>query len=105
MNLTKSKLRLVVFVFCVVFFLGGNSPASSQTMTIETIPPEVDEAGRTAGERIDEIVLIFRILAGVVVIGTIGYWWHTRPACQPKIGVSSTAEVDQVISSEETDLG
>ena len=74
-------------------------------MTIETIPPEVDEAGRTAGERIDEIVLIFRILAGVVVIGTIGYWWHTRPAGQPKIGVSSTAEVDQVISSEETDLG
>ena len=48
-------------------------------MTIETIPPEVDESGNTTEERIDQIVVTLRILAGLVVAGTVGYWWHTKP--------------------------
>ncbi|MDP6322768.1 MAG: hypothetical protein QGF06_02480 [Acidimicrobiales bacterium] len=48
-------------------------------MTIETIPPEVDESGNTTEERIDQIVVTIRILAGVVLVGTVGYWWHTKP--------------------------
>ena len=49
-------------------------------MTVETIPPELDERGRTAGERVDEVVLIIRILAGVLLAGTAAFWWYTRPA-------------------------
>ncbi len=51
----------------------------AQNMTIETIPPEVDESGNTTEERIDQIVVTLRILAGVVLVGTAGYWWHTKP--------------------------
>ena len=46
----------------------------AQNMTIETIPPEVDESGNTTEERIDQIVVTLRILAGVVLVGTAGYW-------------------------------
>jgi hypothetical protein len=46
---------------------------------VETVPPEVDEDGRTAGERVDRIVVTLRLLAGVVIVGTAAYWWQTRP--------------------------
>ena len=35
----------------------------AQNMTIETIPPEVDQSGNTTEERIDQIVVNLRILA------------------------------------------
>ena len=71
------KLLLAAAVALAVAALMG--PVEAQTMTVETIPPELDESGRTAGERVDEVVLIIRILAGVLLAGTAAFWWHTRP--------------------------
>ena len=72
-------------------------PAIAQVTTIETIPPEVDENGRTAGERIDQIVLTLRFLAAAVAVGTVAYWWRTRPsrrvgAAKPDVPTSSEDE-------------
>ena len=60
--------------------VGLAGPALAQVTTVETVPPEVDEDGRTAGDRIDRIVVTLRGLAGVVLVGTVAYWWQTRPA-------------------------
>ena len=60
--------------------VGLAGPALAQVTTVETVPPEVDEDGRTAGERVDRIVVTLRLLAGVVIVGTAAYWWQTRPA-------------------------
>jgi len=65
----------------------------AQNMTIETIPPEVDESGNTTEERIDQIVVTLRILAGVVLVGTAGYWWHTKPK-------KSNVEKNKVIEAD-----
>ena len=78
MRTMVTKLLLAAAVALAVAALMG--PVEAQTMTVETIPPEVDESGRTAGERVDEVVLIIRILAGVLLAGTAAFWWHTRPA-------------------------
>ena len=59
--------------------VGLAGPALAQVTTVETVPPEVDEDGRTAGDRIDRIVVTLRVLAGVVLVGTAAYWWQTRP--------------------------
>ena len=77
MRTRVTKLLLAAAMALAVAALMG--PAEAQTMTVETIPPELDENGRTAGERVDEIVLIIRILAGVLLAGTAAFWWHTRP--------------------------
>ena len=67
-------LKRIIFlaaIFCSIFSYVPNIDFSlAQNMTIETIPPE---------ERIDQIVVTLRILAGLVVAGTVGYWWHTKP--------------------------
>ena len=78
MRTMVTRLLLAAAVALAVAALMGSVEA--QTMTVETIPPELDESGRTAGERVDEVVLIIRILAGVLLAGTAVFWWHTRPA-------------------------
>ena len=78
MRTMVTRLLLVAAVALAVAALMG--PVEAQTMTVETIPPELAERGRTAGERVDEVVLIIRILAGVLLAGTAAFWWHTRPA-------------------------
>ena len=78
MRTMVTKLLLLAAVALAVAGLMG--PVEAQTMTVETIPPELDESGRTAGERVDEVVLIIRILAGVLLASTAAFWWHTRPA-------------------------
>jgi len=78
MRTMVTKLLVVAAVVLAVAALMG--PVEAQTMTVETIPPELDESGRTAGERVDEVVLVTRILAGVLLAGTAAFWWHTRPA-------------------------
>ena len=76
-------LKRIIFlaaIFCSIFSYVPNIDFSlAQNMTIETIPPEVDESGNTTEERIDQIVVTIRILAGVLLAGTVGYWWHTKP--------------------------
>ena len=78
MRTMVTKLLVVAAVALAVAGLMG--PVEAQTMTVETIPPELDESGRTAGERVDEVVLIIRILAGVLLASTAAFWWYTRPA-------------------------
>ena len=78
MRTMVTRLLVVAAVALAVVALMG--PVEAQTMTVETIPPELDESGRTAGERVNEVVLIIRILAGVLLAGTAAFWWHTRPA-------------------------
>ena len=78
MRTMVTRLLVVAAVALAVAALMG--PVEAQTMTVETIPPELDESGRTAGERVDEVVLIIRILAGVLLAGTAAFWWYTRPA-------------------------
>jgi len=79
---TTRSLRagLAAVVLSGGMLVGIAGPALAQVTTVETVPPEVDEDGRTAGDRIDRIVVTLRVLAGVVLVGTAAYWWQTRPA-------------------------
>ena len=70
-------------------------PAFAQVTTVETVPPEVDEDGRTAGDRIDRIVVTLRVLAGVVLVGTAAYWWRTRPVNRQPLTVAAELELDR----------
>ena len=74
------RFFFITAIVCSVFaYFSYVDFSLAQNMTIETIPPEVDESGNTTEERIDQIVATIRILAGVVLVGTVGYWWHTKP--------------------------
>jgi len=76
----SQRAAVAVVVLAGGLLLGIAGPALAQVTTVETVPPEVDEDGRTAGERVDRIVVTLRLLAGVVIVGTAAYWWQTRPA-------------------------
>ena len=75
----KRLIFITAIVFSVFTYFAYADFSLAQNMTIETIPPEVDESGNTTEERIDQIVVTIRILAGVLLAGTVGYWWHTKP--------------------------
>ena len=72
-------------------------PADAQVTTIETVPPDVDDDGRTAGERIDRVVVMLRILGAVVVVSTAAYWWRTRPGAR---GVGDEVEDELKVDAE-----
>ena len=99
MRTMVTKLLLAAVVALAVAALMG--PVEAQTMTIETIPPELDESGRTAGERVDEVVLITRILAGVLLAGTAAFWWHTRPGRAALLDNPSTPMPDEEATTGE----
>ena len=99
MRTMVTKLLLTAVVALAVAALMG--PVEAQTMTIETIPPELDESGRTAGERVDEVVLIIRILAGVLLAGTAAFWWHTRPGRAALLDNPSTPMPDEEATTGE----
>ena len=90
-RLTFSTTIVCCFLFC---FLQVDF-SLAQNMTIETIPPEVDESGNTTEERIDQIVVTLRILAGAALVGTVGYWWHTKPKKLATKKINAT-EADQI---------
>jgi len=62
--------------------------AAAQVTTVETVPPAVDADGRTADERIDQVVLLLRVLGVVLVVGTAGYWWRTRPTTVERLAAA-----------------
>ena len=94
------RLIYITAIVCSVFVYFPYVDFSlAQNMTIETIPPEVDESGNTTEERIGQIVVTIRILAGVVLAGTVGYWWHTRPK-KSVIG-EKVIEVDQDATNDQ----
>ncbi|MBT6372810.1 MAG: hypothetical protein HOJ86_09080 [Acidimicrobiaceae bacterium] len=76
----RRRAHVLGLVFLASLWLGTFAlPADAQITTIETVPPDVDDEGRTAGERIDQVVVMLRILGAVVVVSTAAYWWRTRP--------------------------
>jgi len=108
------RLIFITAIVCSVFtYFAYVDFSLAQNMTIETIPPEVDESGNTTEERIDQIVVTIRILAGVVLAGTVGYWWHTKPkkSAMKKIKLieadenkTNDLEVDSMVSDRYEDL-
>ena len=90
------RLVFLTALVCSVFsYFSYVDFSLAQNMTIETIPPEVDESGNTTEERIDQIVVTLRILAGVVLVVTAGYWWHTKPK---KLAMNKTKAVEADLS-------
>ena len=78
--MARRRARVLGLVLVAGLWLGAFVlPADAQVTTIETVPPDVDDDGRTAGERIDRVVVMLRILGAVVVVSTAAYWWRTRP--------------------------
>ena len=88
------RAAVAVVVLAGGLLLGIAGPALAQVTTVETVPPEVDENGRTAGERVDRIVVTLRLLAGVVIVGTAAYWWQTRPATSLARAVADPGPTD-----------
>ena len=88
----RAGLAAVVLAGGILVGLAG--PALAQVTTVETVPPEVDEDGRTAGDRIDRIVVTLRVLAGVVLVGTAAYWWRTRPVNRQPPTVADDLELE-----------
>ena len=92
--MTRRPGRLVVLLFLSSLWLGTLvSPVDAQVTTIETVPPEVDDEGRTASERVDGVVVMLRILGVVVVVSTAAFWWRTRPPTTGKEREDEPAEV------------
>ena len=92
--MTRRSGRLMALLFLTSLWLGVLvSPGDAQVTTIETVPPEVDEEGRTASERVDGVVVMLRILGVVVVVSTAAFWWRTRPPTTGKERKDEQAEV------------
>jgi hypothetical protein len=70
----------------------------AQVTTVETIPSAVDAEGKTANDRVNEIVLTLRLIAGGVAMGAVGFWWHTRPTQRWQAAVDR-GEVDGTVSA------
>ena len=67
------RRRAVAATWCLA------TPAGAQVTTVETVPPEVDEDGHTAGDRVNQIVVTLRVVAGLMLVASGVYWWQTRP--------------------------
>lgn len=74
-KLVKNSISITV---CLVFttFLYANT-TSAETLTVEEQSSIVEE---TKEDRVEDIVLTLRIIAGVVFVATVGFFWHTRPS-------------------------
>ena len=92
--MTRRRGRLIALFFLASLWLGAlASPVGAQVRTIETVPPEVDDEGRTASERVDGAVVMLRILGVVVVVSTAAFWWRTRPSTIGKEREDAPAEL------------
>ena len=71
----KNFFAVIAILFTLTFLYSG--PASAGVTTIEA---DTSVADGTTDDRVDNIVLTLRIIAGVVLVATIGFYWHTRPS-------------------------
>ena len=71
----KNCFAVMAILFTLTFLYSG--PASAEVTTIEA---DTSAADGTTNDRVDNIVLTLRIIAGVVLVATIGFYWHTRPS-------------------------
>ena len=82
MRAVRARSVVAVFVVAPSLLLGAlclATPAGAQVTTVETVPPEVDEDGHTAGDRVNQIVVTLRVVAGLMLVASGVYWWQTRP--------------------------
>ena len=82
MRAVRARSVVAAFVIAPSLLLGAlclATSAGAQVTTVETVPPEVDEEGRTAGDRVDQIVKTLRVIAGLMLVASGVYWWQTRP--------------------------
>ena len=82
MRAVRARSVVAVFVGAPSLLLGALClaiPAGAQVTTVETVPPEVDEDGHTAGDRVNQIVVTLRVVAGLMLVASGVYWWQTRP--------------------------
>ena len=92
--MTRRRARVMALLLLASLWIGALvSPVDAQVTTIETVPPEVDDEGRTASERVDGVVVMLRILGVVVVVSTAAFWWRTRPPTAGKERKDEQAEV------------
>ena len=92
--MTRRRARVMALLLLASLWIGALvSPVDAQVTTIETVPPEVDDEGRTASERVDGVVVMLRILGVVVVVSTAAFWWRTRPPTTGKERKDEQAEV------------
>ena len=107
--MVRRRAHVLALVFLASLWLGTFAlPADAQVTTIETVSPDVDDEGRTAGERIDQAVVMLRVLGVVVVVSTAAYWWRTRPNVngvrnQNRDELQVAAEDEIRIENEEVD--
>ena len=71
----KNFFAVIAILFTLTFLYSG--PAFAEVTTIEA---DTSAADGTTDDRVDNIVLTLRIIAGVVLVATIGFYWHTRPS-------------------------
>lgn len=77
---------MLLLLLGVLWITVPTEVALAQVTTVETLAPEVDSTGRTAGERIDQIVVTLRIVGVALVVATGFYWWRTRPRSMKQPG-------------------
>ena len=102
-GLATSRARARLATLVLVGSLAAFTPvgvAAAQVTTVETVPPAVDADGRTADERIDQVVVLLRILGVVLVVGTAGYWWRTRPSTVARLATAEPVLDDRAGSTE-----
>ncbi|HEX9991292.1 MAG TPA: hypothetical protein VGB14_00040 [Acidimicrobiales bacterium] len=82
---------MAAVVLALVVGLGAAAPASAQTTepTVVTVPTSVRQPAATEDGTDDETAeTIWRIIAGLLVVAflltvlTVRYWWVTRPSRQ-----------------------
>ncbi len=90
-DISRARARLAALLLVGgLTVVGPAGIAAAQVTTVETVPPMVDADGRTADERIDQVVVLLRVLGVVLVVGTAGYWWRTRPATVERLAASES---------------
>lgn len=99
MSRARARLATLLLLGSLVAFAPAGV-AAAQVTTVETVPPAVDADGRTADERIDQVVVLLRILGVVLVVGTAGYWWRTRPATVERLAAAKPVLEERAGSTE-----
>ncbi len=71
----KKFFAVIAILFAFTFLYSGSAFAE-----VTTIEADTSAADGTTDDRVDNIVLTLRVIAGVVLVATVGFYWHTRPS-------------------------